>query len=231
METLAGALSELDMQSGVPGDIQGFVIAISMAILFGVLLYLLYNLYFHDNEPQDGSLSRSLILLTPSLAATFWMIQSSVILSLGLLGTMSFVRFRTPVKRSEDVTFIIMAIATAIACATYNFMIGAGLLGILFAFTLLRNFWTLGFRGKGRFAIVTFNTRQASKVSVVREQFKSVGLRADFVSSRTYDGISSYVFNVPRLSRENHDTLTDKLSELDGNASFNIFYPNDRLGV
>ena len=109
MNSIADVLSDLDIGTGVQGDVGAFALVMVVAIVFGVLLFLLYNLYFHDNEPQDGSLARSLILLTPSLTATFWMIQSSVILSLGLLGSLSFVRFRTPVKRSEDVTFIVIA--------------------------------------------------------------------------------------------------------------------------
>lgn len=231
MNAMTEFLGEMDLSPGMQGDVTSFAISLLIAILFGVLLYLLYNLYFQDNEPQDGSLARSLILLTPALTATFWMIQSSVILSLGLLGSLSFVRFRTPVKRSEDVTFIVMALAVSIACATYNFVIGGVLIGMLFAFTLIRNFWAVGLKGKGRFAIVTLNTKKEVSVSQVRAIFKTIGLQADFVSSRTYDGIASFVYNVPKMSRDKHDQLTDSLSEFDRDASFNIFYPNDRLGA
>ena len=231
MNNFVDLLGEIDFESGVQGDVASFSLVMLVAILFGVLLFLLYNLYFHDNEPQDGSLARSLILLTPSLTATFWMIQSSVILSLGLLGSLSFVRFRTPVKRSEDVTFIVIALAVSIACATMNFAIGAVLVGFLFAFTLIRNFWTVGLVGKGRFAVVTFNTKNETTVTAIKDSFKSVGVQAQFVSSRTYDGITSFVFNASKVSKDQHDALSDRLSEFDHEASFNIFYPNDRLGV
>ncbi|SMF49594.1 DUF4956 domain-containing protein [Pseudobacteriovorax antillogorgiicola] len=231
MNSFVDTFSEMDLEAGIQGDVGSFALVMIVAILFGVLLFLLYNLYFHDNEPQDGSLARSLILLTPALTATFWMIQSSVILSLGLLGSLSFVRFRTPVKRSEDVTFIVIALAVSIACATMNFAIGAVLVGILFAFTIIRNFWTVSLSGKGRFAVVTFNTRQDTTVAAIKEAFKSVGLQSQFVSSRSYDGITSFVFNASKVSKEQHEALSVKLSEFDREASFNIFYPNDRLGV
>lgn len=232
MQALLDSLSEAVEVGGVTiGDVESFIVCMIVAMVFGVLLYLLYSLYFRDNEPQDGSLARSLILLTPSLTATFWIIQSSVILSLGLLGSLSFVRFRTPVKRSEDVTFIVIALAVAISCATMNFIIASVLITLLFGFTLVRNLWGLGSKKGERFAIVTFNTRSQTGISDIRQAFHNVGVQADFVSSRTYDGITSFVFNAPKVTKEKHDRISELLASLDREASFNIFYPNERLGM
>ncbi|MFY7929137.1 MAG: hypothetical protein ACOVS5_09715, partial [Oligoflexus sp.] len=152
-------------------------------------------------------------------------------LSLGLLGSLSFVRFRTPVKRSEDVTFIVIALAVAISCATMNFIIASVLITLLFGFTLVRNLWGLGSKKGERFAIVTFNTRSQTGISDIRRAFHDVGVQADFVSSRTYDGITSFVFNAPKVTKEKHDRISELLASLDREASFNIFYPNERLGM
>lgn len=48
--------------------------------------------------------------------------QFSLPLSLGLLGALSIVRFRTPIKEPEEVGFIMLTIATAISCATFNLL-------------------------------------------------------------------------------------------------------------
>lgn len=232
MQVLLDSLTEaMENSPDTIGDVENFVLCMIVAMIFGVLLYLLYNFYFRDNEPQDGSLARSLVLLTPALTATFWIIQSSIILSLGLLGSLSFVRFRTPVKRSEDITFIVIALSVAISCATMNFVIAAVLMTMLFGFTLIRNLWGFSRKGKTRFAVVTFNSRQGTPLSVLRETFAGVGVDVEFVSSRTYDGITSYVFNATRISKDKHDLMAEALSRLDREASFNIFYPNERLGV
>jgi len=42
-------------------------------------------------------------------------------LSLGLLGALSIIRFRTPIKEPEEVGFIMLVIAASIICATFNF--------------------------------------------------------------------------------------------------------------
>jgi hypothetical protein len=44
-------------------------------------------------------------------------------LSLGLLGALSFVRFRTPVKDPAEIGFLLLLIASSIGAATSNFMV------------------------------------------------------------------------------------------------------------
>ncbi|MBC7531706.1 MAG: DUF4956 domain-containing protein [Oligoflexus sp.] len=232
IDTMLENLSDgFDASNMTHGDVPSFVLCMVVSMAFGILLYLLYTFYFRDNEPQDSSLARSLVLLTPALTATFWIIQSSVILSLGLLGSLSFVRYRTPVKRSEDVCFIVIALAVAVSCSTMNFIIAAVLLTMLFGFTLVRNLWGMSSRGKDRLAIVTFNSKKDIAIGELRGHFARLGISAEFVSSRTYDGITSFVFNAPKMSKEKHDAISETLAQIDREASFNIFYPNDRLGA
>jgi hypothetical protein len=212
-------------------DMVEFVLALGASIVFGILLHQLYNLYFRDNEPQDGSLARSLVLLTPSLTATFLMIQSSLSLSLGLLGSLSFVRFRTPVKRAEDVSFIIIAVAVAIALSSGTYILAVTLVALLFTYTVGRNLIGGRLAQQGQNAIITINTRRKASSTDILALFEGLRLRSDFISSRTYDGITSYVFNAHRVTKESHDAITTELSSYDKDAHVNIFYPSDRLGA
>lgn len=210
----------------------GFIIAMTSSALFGYMLKNLYELYFQDNEPQDGSLARSLVLLAPALTATFWMIQNSLVLSLGLLGSLSFVRFRTPIKRSEDIAFIVVLLATAISCAVGTYIIGFSLLIMLFLYSYGRNASLRRVAKKGkRFAIVTYNTKKTTSVSEISKLLQETKTEIDFVSSRTYDGITSFVFNVSGVSVEKHDEISKMLHVYDKDSHINIFYPNERLGA
>lgn len=231
MDPLLHALSENLGSFEASGDLLDFIICLVVSILFGMALNLLYSLYYHSNEPQDGSLARSLALLTPSLAATFWMVQSSLVLSLGLLGSLSFVRFRTPVKRAEDVSFIVVAIAVAIACAIRQYMIAASLVGMFFAYTWIRNRLTARISSKERFAIITFNTHTRATVGDITTALSELRVSPEFVSSRSYDGITSYVFNAKRVDDSSHDAINSRLTLMDKDAHINIFYPSDRLGA
>ena len=76
---------------------------------------------------------RAFPLLGVSITAIFVCIQFSLPLSLGLLGALSIVRFRTPIKEPEEIGFIMLVIAASIATATFKL----AFVGILFGVAIL----------------------------------------------------------------------------------------------
>jgi len=96
---------------------------ILLVVSFFASLYI-SRLYVRFYRPRGtGSLAyRSFPLLGVSITAIFICVQFSLPLSLGLLGALSIVRFRTPIKEPEEVGFIMLTIAAAISCATFNLM-------------------------------------------------------------------------------------------------------------
>lgn len=94
---------------------------ILLLVSFFASLYI-SRLYVRFYRPRGtGSLAyRSFPLLGISVTAIFLCVQFSLPLSLGLLGALSIVRFRTPIKEPEEVGFIMLTIAASISCATFN---------------------------------------------------------------------------------------------------------------
>lgn len=72
----------------------------------------------------------SLLALSMITAAIILTIQSSVVVSLGMVGALSIVRFRTAVKNPLDLVFLFWSISVGIIC-------GAGLFYIAVVMTLL----------------------------------------------------------------------------------------------
>lgn len=212
-------------------DLVSYLYTLLISLTFGIILSIVYHLYFQDNEPQDASLSRSLVLLTPSLTTIFWIIQFSIPMSLGLLGTLSFVRFRTPVKRSEDVAFIVIALTVAISCAINKFLVGGIFIVLLVTYSLFRNSFFMRVATRKRFAVVTFNTKATLPLEDLQTEVNSICRHSDFVSARTYDGITSFVFNIPHFTDRMYEQLVSSLSHRDNKARLNVFFPNERLGT
>ena len=131
-----------------------------ISLIFGLILHFLYSIYFRETEPTDASLSRSLVLLTPSLMTIFWFVQFSLPLSVGLLGTLSFVRFRSPVKRAEDISFIVIALACAVSCAISQPAIGALLVLVFLGYSFVRNYFVPRFFQGLNFGVLTYNTKK-----------------------------------------------------------------------
>ena len=96
-----------------------FTLILGISLLTSLLISSLY-LHFYGSRATGSQVHRSFPLLGISITAIFICIQFSLPLSLGLLGALSIVRFRTPIKGPEEIGFIILVIASSIAAATFS---------------------------------------------------------------------------------------------------------------
>ena len=94
---------------------KGIIVALCFSLVLGVYIFFCYRLLtrrtFYSNSLVCMSLITTAIILT---------IQSSVVVSLGMVGALSIVRFRTAIKEPMDLVFLYWAISVGIIC-------GAGL--------------------------------------------------------------------------------------------------------
>lgn len=127
-----GKITGLTGGANVDIDLWGIAFALVVSSLVGILVSTLYQV-FYESRATGAQVHRSFLLMAPAITALFIAIQFSLPLSLGLLGALSVIRFRTPVKEPEEIAFIILLISGAVVCATMQF----ALLGILLGLALL----------------------------------------------------------------------------------------------
>ncbi len=163
LATMLGSISTGEL--GLPE----FTISIFFSLIAGIICMFLHRMYFGMNFDSNESLPRSFVVIAPAVSAIFWAIQYSLPLSLGLLGALSFVRFRTPVKKAEDVAFILLVIALSLLSSVFRFYAAAILLGlmaiIVFVKTLLAGkAIPLLHMGRGITAFVTTTSPKVEKI-------------------------------------------------------------------
>ncbi len=88
---------------------------------------------FYGSRATGSNIHRAFPLIAIATTGIFICVQFSLPLSLGLLGSLSIVRFRTPIKEPEEIGFIMLVIASALCCASFN----VGFMLILFAVAFL----------------------------------------------------------------------------------------------
>jgi hypothetical protein len=101
-------------------DARSFLFAVLASLAAALAAQWMYR-YFYERRGTGSQVHRAFPLLAISITALFVAIQLSLPLSLGLLGALSIIRFRTPIKEPEEVGFIMLVIASSITCATLNF--------------------------------------------------------------------------------------------------------------
>jgi len=96
-----------------------FLVMMLLSLLTSLVVSALY-IHFYGSRATGSQIHRSFPLLGLAITAIFVCIQFSLPLSLGLLGALSIVRFRTPIKEPEEIGFIMVIIACSIAISTLN---------------------------------------------------------------------------------------------------------------
>lgn len=109
--------------------VKSIVITLSIACLFALYVFVVYRMYTRKTF-YSKSFNISLAALTLITTSIILTIQSSIVVSLGMVGALSIVRFRTAIKDPMDLIFLFWAISNGIIC-------GAGLAGIAVASSAL----------------------------------------------------------------------------------------------
>lgn len=100
-------------------------IILSLAVALG-LAFVMWFAYWKANTKITYQPRFAVTLITLALLSTILMdlIQSNLALSLGMLGSLSIVRFRTNIKDPRDIGFIFWAMSIGLAASTGSYMIG-----------------------------------------------------------------------------------------------------------
>ena len=109
-------------REGFAGAELGFLemmLVYALAVCVGGYIFLVYR-FVTKQAFYSKHFNISLAVLPVIVAAIILAIQSSIVISLGMVGALSIVRFRTAVKDPIDLTFLFWSISAGILC-------GAGL--------------------------------------------------------------------------------------------------------
>ena len=110
-------------------SVSEIIAVLGITLLFAMYIFFIYRIFTRKNF-YNKSFNISLAATAIITAAVIITIQSSIVVSLGMVGALSIVRFRTAVKDPLDLVFMFWALAVGIICGTGLFDI-AGILSII----------------------------------------------------------------------------------------------------
>ena len=95
-------------------SILDMVLSMALAFCLGMFIYLIYKKTY-AGVMYSSSFGVTLVALTMITTLVILAVTSNVVLSLGMVGALSIVRFRTAIKEPLDIAFLFWAIAVGIA--------------------------------------------------------------------------------------------------------------------
>jgi uncharacterized membrane protein YhiD involved in acid resistance len=112
------------VQSLSPSNI---LASLACAAVCGFVIYFIYR-YLYSGIVYSDNFNILLVLITVMTALIIMTISANIVLSLGMVGALSIVRFRTAIKDPLDLGFLFWSVAAGITC-------GAGLFAAAFVGT------------------------------------------------------------------------------------------------
>lgn len=203
-----------------------FLTLMIISFLSSLFISFLY-VKFYKARATGSQVHRAFPLIGLSITAIFISIQFSLPLSLGLLGALSIVRFRTPIKEPEEIGFIMLVVASSLCCATFNMSFLAILMIVAVAALFVMKYSRVILKGRMNdgMLIITMPTNDyhtnMNRFLELLEKRIPHG-RIDSITDNHNESVISYSF-----IRINQDTLIEfqnDLKKFATSARSNIFF-------
>ena len=115
---------------------EDIIVRIAVAAALGCAIYLSYWVT-HSGSIYSRKFNVTLLILTVLTATVMTVIGNNVALSLGMVGALSIIRFRTSIKDSRDTIYIFWTIIVGICCGVGDYVVAGVGSSVVFLVLLL----------------------------------------------------------------------------------------------
>ena len=200
------------------------VLTLTLSFGLGLFIYYVYRKTY-AGVMFSQSFGGSLIAMTMITTMVILAVTSNVVLSLGMVGALSIVRFRTAIKEPMDIAFLFWAIAGGIVLAAGMIplaIFGSVIIGIIMIVFCNR-------RAACKPYIAVISCADADAEHAVAAYLKPHTEKTLVKSKSAQKGCIELSYEVT-LKQDNTDFITD-LSELDGvSSAVLVSYNGDYMG-
>ena len=212
-------------------DLANILFSLFLAIAVAFIISQIYK-YTHRGLNYELTFMSTLVALAPIIAVVMLFIRGDLVLSLGLIGSISIIRFRTPIKDTRDMVFIFWVIAVGLGCGTYNWnvvIISTIVIAILMFFL---HFAHYGHSKATDYILVVTGTKTLKNHEVgeiLKEYAKEVRVR----SQETEDNFWEIIFEIQLkdLTESMVGDLHEQLNQIEGVRKVSLLAPQIALPV
>ena len=191
---------------------------IFMSLFFtGVMAFIIYVSYrlAHTRNTYKPEFAVTLTVIAFVSTILMDLVQSNLALSLGMLGSLSIVRFRTNIADPRDIGFVVWSMATGIAAATANYVIGiTGCTVLAFVMILTKRSEK---KNRPMLLVVRGSNADINSIENVASTLESCRLKAKNILSDSFE----IVYEVNVSDRESN-RLIENMFEIGGIDSVNL---------
>lgn len=195
--------------------------------ILAIIIYLSYSIS-HSGPVYSARFNVSLIMLTLITTLVMNVIGNNVALSLGMVGALSIVRFRTAIKDPRDTAYIFWSIAVGICCGVSEYVIATVGSLVIFLFLILFGF----VKANERYLLVIRAERAVSeeiRKTVDRVYSAKANLRVENTTANTAEYIYELSTSLINETKKKNINIMDELYKLTGINNVNLVCQNDEI--
>ena len=203
----------------------------SNILVSGILGFLIFISYMisHRGTIYSKKFNVSLVVLTVLTSMVMTVIGNNVALSLGMVGALSIVRFRTAIKDSRDTVYIFWTIIVGICCGVGDFIVAG--IGSGFVFIL---FLILGAIKNNNRMLVIIRGSRTKEAQIQAVMYKFFGAKSVLrVKNSTNESIE-FIYEITAkmlisAERKNNIGICDEIYKLGNIEYVNTVMQNDEI--
>ena len=206
-------------------DLQDTLISVVLAAIMGLLISQLYR-HTHRGLNYEHTFMAALVLLAPIVSVVMLYIRGDLVLSLGLIGSLSIVRFRTAIKDTRDMVFLFWVIAVGLGSGTYNWGVVLVSSFVILLLVAVLYFVRYGYSPNTDFVLV-LSGQTPFQSDTSRDTIQRYSVEARLRSYEVQDTHWELVYelHLSELSSQSAETLITELKALPGVAEVSLLAP------
>jgi hypothetical protein len=209
--------------------LEEILICFMASVVIGMVIFISYR-FSHSSTVYSAKFNVSLMMLTSVTTLIMSVIGNNVALSLGMVGALSIVRFRTAIKDPRDTVYIFWCVAAGVCCGIQDFtVVSVGSATIFLIMLILGNV-----RNNEKYLIIIRGTRDTEEKAnnLMTDTFRNkISLRVANVTKNDMELIYEISEKTLRKSEKNNPgfDIRASLLEIEGIECVNLVCQNDEI--
>ncbi len=209
-------------------SVQQIMLNMAVALVLGLVIYLSYR-FSHSGAVYSARFNVSLLMMTLVTTMIMNVIGNNIALSLGMVGALSIVRFRTAIKDARDTTYIFWGIAVGICCGVSYYALAFIGTGFIFIVLLIMG----SVKSNNRYLLIIHadreeNAKEIENLILLQYEGKAM-LRVANRAKEQQEYIYELTEKVLKESRKKDEDPVDLLRRIEGVYGVNLVCQNEEM--
>jgi uncharacterized membrane protein YhiD involved in acid resistance len=208
-----------------------FFFALSLTFILMVVLSKSYTVT-HSGYSYSKSFVQSMVFVGITITLIMIIIGSNIARAFALVGAMSIIRFRNPVKDSRDIVFIFMAMAIGMACGTQFYLYAVIFTLFIVAINYIFQIYRFGETSNQSY-ILKINMSKGGRDEAA-SIFEKYCVRISLVSIDRLSGVQDFeevIYEIDLKKKEKYEKLLSDLTSSSNINSVNLLVGESNVNV